>query len=157
MTFKNKFFRIITYAIFYIYLFILIKLVLFKFSYCYLLKRVFEYNNLENNIRFANFVPFETIDLYIKRGISYASVTNVLGNIVLFFPLGFMLPVLSKKSQGIFKVSFVGFLVSLLLESIQLVTNLGAFDVDDLILNTLGTLIGILAYKVIKFIMKIDF
>jgi len=69
---------------------------------------------------------------------------NLVGNVVCFIPFGFLLPILSKKKIG---KRFVGaMLISLLfivtMETIQLYTKVGAFDVDDIVLNMSGCCIG---------------
>ena len=43
---------------------------------------------------------------------------------------------------------FIGFLLSLVIESIQGATGIGYFDIDDLILNTIGTMIGWAIWRV---------
>lgn len=74
---------------------------------------------------------------------------NLLGNIVAFVPFGLFLPFLSRKSRSFCKVSLLSFEVSLFVEIIQLVTRVGSCDVDDVILNTLGGMIGYLCFKII--------
>ena len=63
---------------------------------------------------------------------------NLLGNIICFIPYGFVIPVLSVRCSSFGKILLLSFLASLLVESIQLVSKLGSFDVDDIMLNTLG-------------------
>lgn len=66
-------------------------------------------------------------------------------NILLYIPMGFLLPqVIHKLRFG--RVVLMGFLASLLTETVQLVFHLGWFDVDDLINNTLGTLMGFILF-----------
>ena len=77
-----------------------------------------------------NFIPFQS------EGI----MTYVL-NILMFMPLGFLLPLIWKNYRNITNVLFTGFGFSLSIEICQLF-NLRATDIDDLLMNTLGTLIG---------------
>ena len=90
---------------------------------------------------------------------------NVVGNVAAFIPFGFLVPVVlkeHKKSKGVilhyvsyfFFVTFLGALFSLLVETIQLLTKVGCFDVDDLFLNTSGVIIGYLGYLIIKEILS---
>ena len=58
-------------------------------------------------------------------------------------PFGAILPVISRRMRGFFRVMLLGFSFSLLVECTQLVTRVGTFDVDDLMLNTLGLCSGI--------------
>jgi len=63
-------------------------------------------------------------------------------NIMLFVPLGFLLPLYSDKLKKIYKVVAIGFLVTLVIETVQYATKMGIFEIDDIFNNTFGTLIG---------------
>lgn len=76
-------------------------------------------------------------------------VLNIGGNIVAFMPAGFLLPAMAAKKQNVLSTGARVFLVSFLAEIIQLCSKTGAFDVDDLILNTLGGVLGYLIYKAV--------
>ena len=67
---------------------------------------------------------------------------NVLLNIALFAPLGFLLPLLTKPFRKWYTALVAGFGVSLLIELTQLFTGSGMCDVDDLFTNTLGAMLG---------------
>ena len=67
---------------------------------------------------------------------------NVLLNIALFVPLGFLLPLLSKPFRKWYAALGAGFGVSLLIELSQFFTGRGMCDVDDLFTNTLGAMLG---------------
>lgn len=67
---------------------------------------------------------------------------NVLLNIALFVPLGFLLPLLAKPFRKWYAALGTGFGVSLLIELTQLFTGSGMCDVDDLFTNTLGAMLG---------------
>lgn len=66
---------------------------------------------------------------------------NSLLNVLLFIPLGLFLPLFLRKFRNFFRTVFFGFCVSLLIEILQLFT-FRATDVNDLMTNTLGTLLG---------------
>ena len=67
---------------------------------------------------------------------------NVLLNIAMFGPMGFLMPLLSKKLRKWYRAIPVGFFASLGIEMLQLIFASGVFDVDDLFCNTLGAVIG---------------
>lgn len=67
---------------------------------------------------------------------------NVMLNIALFVPLGFLLPILCRWVDKWYRMLLAGFGTSLLVECIQLITCRGIFDVDDLFTNTLGAMLG---------------
>ena len=78
------------------------------------------------------------------------TIINLLGNVVCFMPFGFLLPMVSKRSvfKNFLSVTFLAMLFSIGIETAQLVTKVGAFDVDDIFLNTIG---GLLVYIFLKF------
>ncbi len=67
---------------------------------------------------------------------------NIVLNILLFVPLGFLLPMYSDKLKKAYKVVGIGLAVTTIIEIIQYITKLGIFEIDDILNNTLGTLIG---------------
>jgi len=88
------------------------------------------------------------INLVPLAGIS-ASYLQYASNILLFLPVGFLLPMLWKKFEKWRLTFFCGFFFSLSIEIIQLFNN-RITDVDDLIMNTAGTMIGYLIFLSIK-------
>ena len=70
-------------------------------------------------------------------------------NVVIFLPLGVYAEVLFKSRPLGTKLFFV-FLFSLLIEGLQLILRVGAFDITDIITNTLGGIIGLIIFKVLK-------
>lgn len=81
-----------------------------------------------------------------------AVAANLLGNVVGFMPFGMILPLISRNARGFFFITFSGFTLSLCVETTQLMTKLGSFDVDDLVLNTLGAAAGYLIFAVCHWI-----
>ncbi|MED1511682.1 VanZ family protein [Bacillus proteolyticus] len=67
---------------------------------------------------------------------------NTLGNVIIFIPFGFLLPLLFKQINNVKMASKIFIKFILLIESLQLLTFSGIFDIDDIILNMLGALIG---------------
>lgn len=67
---------------------------------------------------------------------------NVLLNIAMFCPLGFLLPIMNHKFGKWYKTISAGFGFSLVIELLQLAFFRGIFDVDDLFCNTLGAAVG---------------
>ncbi len=76
------------------------------------------------------------------------------GNIIMFMPAGLLMPFIFKKTQRFLWALLGGFLFTLCIESLQFILNLAGmcireFDVDDLVLNTFGALIGHFIYRLI--------
>lgn len=76
-------------------------------------------------------------------------IVNILGNIAAFMPFGFLLPFVSERRIHVGKAAVATFLLSLSAEVLQLLSRTGAFDVDDLILNTIGGVLGYLCYAIL--------
>lgn len=74
------------------------------------------------------------------------SLVGVAQNLVLFIPFGFLLCGATKRPRTV-RILLVGFLLSLLIEICQLLLRLGWFETDDILHNTLGTLLGIRLYR----------
>lgn len=104
----------------------------------------------------ANTVPFRTINLY-KRGLAHNNSFaeyNIWGNLLGFVPFGMLLPLFLPWFRHLFKMVLAGFILSLGFEMTQLITGLGIWDVDDLILNTTGVVGGYLLFLPAAFIHK---
>ena len=69
-------------------------------------------------------------------------VWNVIGNVAMFIPTGIVLPIVYRRLNSLWKVAAVGAFISLCTEILQLPFPSRASDVDDLILNTLGVVVG---------------
>ena len=78
---------------------------------------------------------------------------NIFGNVLAFMPFGFLLPLIWKNFRNAKKVVLMGFLMSLAIEICQLF-NIRTTDIDDLLMNTLGTLVGYCCWKVFSLIFR---
>ncbi len=95
-----------------------------------------------------NFIPFREIFRYHIG--SRLFLKNVLGNVLLFMPFGFFMPILRLRLRKWYCMLGMTFLLSLMIEITQLLTRVGSFDVDDLILNTSGGILGYLLFYIIN-------
>lgn len=132
----------------------LIACILFWTYIIFLLWRVFFYaygsfyRVASETIRY-NIIPFKTIGSYFIGFYRYSFriwFFNLFGNIMAFMPLGFFVPVVFEKIKKIKHTIFIGTSLSTCIEMAQIITRVGTFDVDDIILNTIGTLIGYRIY-----------
>ena len=94
-----------------------------------------------------NFIPLKTVRLYI--GLMHggydavrSAVVNLAGNVVMFIPLGFLLPAVRRRLRkfGWFLVTVAAAVAAV--ELLQLATGLGSCDIDDLLLNVFGAALG---------------
>lgn len=96
----------------------------------------------------------------IKRFITYreqlgmfAVFANLFGNILIFVPYGFFISVAAAR-RGFFKTLFCSFSLSLCVEVVQLFTRVGSFDVDDILLNTVGGVLGYILFVICNVIRR---
>jgi glycopeptide antibiotics resistance protein len=100
----------------------------------------------ENFDLMTNFNPLETVRLYINA-IKYDYIgmeiplSNLVGNAMLFMPMAVFLPCLFRPMQRFWRFALVMLLLLIAIEALQLLLACGSCDVDDVLLNLLGTLI----------------
>ena len=127
---------------------------LYLMGLCYFLFFAENYGRVfgQENYRY-NLIPFKEIERFwiYRKELGIHSFFNLAGNILGFMPAGFFIPMLWEERKGFWFTACVTFEMSLLLEILQLIFRVGSFDVDDLILNTLG---GILGYLLLKMVEK---
>ena len=99
-----------------------------------------------------NLVPFREIERFWKyrRELGIHSFHNLAGNILGFMPAGFFIPIMWKDKRGFFFTVCMTFQLSLQAEILQLIFRVGSFDVDDLLLNTFGGMLGYLLLILLK-------
>lgn len=119
--------------------------ILTAYLFCFVLLSIFSatdiasagLGNLEVRL---NLIPFDLI---------HTNTIQYIQNVLLFVPLGFLLPVLWTGFQKWYRVLLCGFLLSLLIECLQLFSY-RATDIDDLLMNTTGAIVGYILYLVVK-------
>ena len=95
-----------------------------------------------------NLIPFETIVRFWKHldssslGLRTHAVINLAGNVVMFIPLGFFLPLLWPKLRRLWKTLLLCAGIIVAVEVLQLLTLVGSCDADDLILNLPAAAMG---------------
>jgi len=94
----------------------------------------------------ANYIPFRTIFSYLfgDKGFLIGCV-NLLGNILLLVPLGFLVPVVYRNTRWR-QVFILAVCAGALVEILQAALRVGIFDIDDVLLNALGVVAGYWAY-----------
>ena len=145
---KRKIIRIISRILFGIYMIVLV--------YFLLLSDGFGRMNGQRELQY-NLVPFQEIKRFIvywKTIGVYYSLINLAGNVVAFMPFGALIRwVVNQKTHWYQAVGYT-FAFSLCVELLQLVARVGVFDVDDLILNTLGAAVGYLFFAVCNYLRR---
>ena len=94
-----------------------------------------------------NLTPFQEIKRFwqYREQLGLTSVLNLLGNVLIFLPYGFF-EAMASRNESFWGTLLDGLSLSLLVEIFQFATKVGCFDVDDIILNTAGVIIGYLLY-----------
>ena len=83
----------------------------------------------------------------------FATATNLLGNVLIFLPFGFFMAMASKYRSFLSTLVY-SFALSLTVEISQLFMKVGCFDVDDLLLNTIGGMLGFITFAVCNVIRR---
>ncbi|SFE09570.1 Glycopeptide antibiotics resistance protein [Paenibacillus catalpae] len=139
------------YGVFICYLFLLIKILfLSRVSISEL------FNSQRTLVRSINLIPFNSISEFISgssANLKQFAFGNVVGNILIFIPLGVYVALFKSNKKVIINLLFIC-MVSLFVEVIQGLLGIGAADIDDIILNGLGGWIGIVVYKSLLFVIR---
>ena len=143
---KRRFLRALAFILYCTSLLLLIRFVFFKHAF-YVIRNHFTLyysaDSILDGIRNANLVPFKNIIAIFSNSSDYEfPINNNLGNIAGFIPQGFLLAFLFPRCRKIAQNIKVVFLTSVIFEVLQLLTGLGIFDIDDLMLNVTGGIIG---------------
>ncbi|MBW7457585.1 VanZ family protein [Paenibacillus sepulcri] len=95
-----------------------------------------------------NLVPLKTIKMYMEYADKFNVrnwLVNVVGNVAVFVPFGITLPYIFRcRLLSMLMITVMGLVI---LESLQLTLRRGTFDVDDVLLNTLGVMVGFFIYR----------
>jgi glycopeptide antibiotics resistance protein len=104
-----------------------------------------------------NLVPLRGLVLMLQRAITvdhnftwWIVAINILGNILIFVPIGFLVSVLTPNRHKSWLSLAIGLAISLTIELVQLSFVIRIFDVDDLILNSSGAWLGFFIYLILS-------
>lgn len=102
-----------------------------------------------------NIIPFRSIyRIAVFSPTINDPIRILIGNIVLFVPLGFLIPSIWIKLRRIGYAIAIGFCVSLLIEGSQFLFTYRVANVDDVILNTLGAITGYILFSILSSLKK---
>lgn len=146
----NKYLKRFFWAVFIFYLLILIKIVLLKDTDLSSLPMIL--TGEKKGFRSLNLIPFQTFVNFYRiagQGNLLWSLSNLLGNSLVFLPFGYLLALLKGSKGSKLKIILFSALLSLFFETSQYIFYLGSADIDDLLLNVLGAYIGILCFQIL--------
>ncbi|QOS97799.1 VanZ family protein [Brevibacterium sp. JNUCC-42] len=98
----------------------------------------------------VNLIPFDTISTFLMNYDHYNSdilVKNLLGNIIIYIPMGIFMPLLFTTMNSMKKVVVFTVIFSLVINILQVTTKIGVFDIDDIMLNVVGGVIGYVLFR----------
>lgn len=96
-------------------------------------------------------VPFQRVIQGLRRG-DRQILNHIILNVVMMVPLGILIPLIHQKLDKFGYAFLGGAMVSIMIETVQLLFRLGECDVDDIIANTLGAILG---YLICSFVLKV--
>lgn len=136
--------------VFWGYVCVMIRLLIFKYPYEQMLSVVEGWNRnvILEGIENANFTFFKTVRMYIDYAYMLNSFENLIGNVAIFIPFGYLLAEVYRSARKLWVALISIFLMTFVIEGFQLVSGLGVFDVDDILLNMIGGFTGFAIYKV---------
>lgn len=140
---QQRFGQLIT-LLFWIYVIALLRITVLRddFSLSHIMT-----NGKLNLELFSAYIPF------LRGGFIWLFIYLFVGNIVWFIPLGAYL-VWKDPGHTVWRATLIGFVISLVIEVSQYIFGVGVTELDDLVLNTTGTLIGAILMRVVQKIMK---
>ncbi|WP_305951891.1 VanZ family protein [Emticicia oligotrophica] len=140
--------RLLSISVFIIYCAILIKVMVFKDMPTIQIGQLMLNFSGTNAGHGPNFVPFKTILPYLlgHKGLIIAGI-NLIGNIALLVPIGFLVPFINQKLNWKI-ILFIAIVAGLSIELPQVALGVGIFDIDDILLNALGVMVGYWAFLI---------
>ena len=105
---------------------------------------------ISNSWYISELIPFKTIISQLKYGSTNEIIRNIIGNLCLFIPLSFLLILKDNKYKNILRQTLIILPSILMTETLQMITNVGVFDIDDIILNYLGVLLFVIIMNIVN-------
>lgn len=119
------------------------------FLYAMLVVRVtlFPLQIFMNGQRHFNWRPF--VELHWLFFNPRIALLNIVGNVVMFMPLGALLPLWDRRYRKAWATILAGLSLTFSIELLQYLMGTRSADIDDIILNTLGTVLGFALYRIL--------
>jgi glycopeptide antibiotics resistance protein len=97
-----------------------------------------------------NLVPFHTLQIYLNNLGSEFWMRNLFGNLALLLPLGLLGPIALPALDRWWRIALVALFYSVAVELIQLAVPDRSADIDDVIVNVAGALLGFAAFSIVR-------
>ena len=143
---QNSFWQVLLQSSFFVYVFMVLTLTGY-----FILFRELTYNGwwqkMMMRIERRDHVNLELMEIFRIYKISDK---QIIGNFVMLLPLGIYLPLLYKKLSAFIPFLLAALMIAILIEVLQLATSFRSVDIDDVLLNTTGAVVGFILYKIIS-------
>lgn len=144
----KKYAKVLIYILFVLYILGIVYITLFSRGRAVNDLSIWEYARIRGNL-----IPFKTISIYVKwlkngNDNTFVPLVNLFVNLFFMVPMSIILPFIWDKFKKFIPSMLFSLLFLMLIELLQLFTERGSFDVDDLILNMMGAGLGYLIYYV---------
>lgn len=138
--------RLILAAVLTVYSALVFKLLVFKINFVRIGHLRFRSPPREGE---ANFIPFKTISSYLHGEPNWSiAILNLVGNVALLAPVGFLVPLVYRQMTWRTSLALAA-AVGLSIEGMEVLFRVGIFDIDDVILNGLGVMLGYWAFAAV--------
>lgn len=148
---NRRFITILLYGVFAFYI-VLLALILFRQHHAARSVNLIPLRGIISYLTGMDLVSGSGIDPSFLRGLG---LSNILGNIVIFVPLGVYITLFSRDKR-VWKNALLVVAASLVVETVQVIFRMGIGDIDDVILNGIGGLLGVLLCRWIYRLCKAD-
>lgn len=147
---QRNFWQLLIQSSFFVYVFMVLTLTGY-----FILFREISYNDWWQKM-LHRIEKREHVNLHLFKIFSIYRITDrqIVGNLIMLFPLGIYLPLLYTRFSGFLQITLISLLVSIAIELLQLATSFRSADIDDILLNTIGACAGFVWYKIISFLYK---
>ena len=143
---NKKWIKLAAWLAFYIYILMLSYFLFFSERYGrYMVTKKYNlqlFKEIKRFIKYREYIGFEGF------------VVNIVGNVLAFSPYGFFLPLLNNKYRKFYIITILSIFFSLAVETSQLLLEVGVFDIDDILMNSIGGIVGyiifVIAYSLYK-------
>jgi glycopeptide antibiotics resistance protein len=137
---------LVCWVIFYIYILLL--------SYFLFFSEKFGRDLITHNYNLELFKEIKRFFKYREQIGQEGFLINIFGNVIAFMPYGFFLPLLNRSYRKLYLIVILCILFSLIIEVAQLLLKVGVFDVDDILMNSLGGILGYFSFLITHSIVK---
>lgn len=144
--------KILFWLAFIIYILLLIKMTLVRVPLDNLKYAITHLSlaGIFDRLKAAQYIPFKTIIYHYNHSVVKDMITSFGWLMLWMIPMGYFLPMLTRQKR-LGNLVVIGLLIGLFIEVCQLILNVAAFNIDDVLLSGFGVLLGYALYKISRY------